>query len=421
MPLAWAPVARIAIIGSGIGGLGAAWLLSRAHHVEVFERDRRVGGHTHTTRVIGPDGERLALDSGFIVHNHVTYPLLVRMLRELGVATQPSRMGFSVTCRRCGLEFSGVRLWAQPGAFLNPRFLRMIPDAVRFQRTGHRALLPGYAGRDLRAFARGEGYSAAFTDHYLVPLTSAIWSAGLEDSREFPASYAVEFWRNHGILGFRRLQWRTITGGSDTYVRAITAPLGHRVHAGRGVVEVRRRPDGVDVRTDDGLVRRFDHVVMAAHANQSLAMLADASDEERRILRAFRTTESAVCLHADESLLPRRRRARAAWNHHVDDCQAPYPAPAMTYSLNRLQDLDSRAEWCVSLNRDAEVDRARLVMRTRYAHPVYDVASLRAQGGMDSIQGARRTWFSGAWMGNGFHEDGMRAAASVARALGVDW
>ena len=414
-------MARIAIIGSGIGGLGAAWLLSRAHEVEVFERDSRIGGHTHTTRVIGPDGEHLALDSGFIVHNETTYPLLVRMLRELGVATQPSHMGFSVTCRACGLEFSGVRLWMQPGVFLRPAFLRMIPDAVRFQRTGDRALLPEYEGLTLREFAAAEGYSQAFTDHYLVPLTSAIWSAGLEDSRGFPASYAVEFWRNHGILGFRRLQWRTITGGSDTYVRAITAPLGDRVHPGLGVVDVRRDADGVDVRTDDGLVRRFDHVVMAAHAGQSLAMLSDASDEERRTLSAFRTVESAVSLHADSSLLPRRRAARAAWNHHVHDCRAPYAAPAMTYSLNRLQDLDSRAEWCVSLNRDDEVDPSRLVMRTRYAHPVYDFDALSAQSRMDDIQGVRRTWFSGAWMGNGFHEDGMRAAVSVARGLGVHW
>lgn len=412
---------RIAVIGSGIGGLGAAWLLSRAHHVEVFERDARIGGHTQTTRVIGPDGEHLALDSGFIVHNDVTYPLLVRMLGELGVATQPSHMGFSVSCRRCGLEFSGVRLWTQPAAFLRPKFLRMVPDAVRFQRTGDRALLPQYAGMSLYEFALAEGYSQAFIDHYLVPLTSAIWSAGLDDAREFPASYAVEFWRNHGILGFHRIAWRTITGGSDTYVRAITGLLGDRVHAGMGVTEVRRDADGVDVRTDDGQVRRFDHVVMAAHANQSLAMLADASDDERRILSAFRTTESAVSLHADATLLPRRRRARAAWNHHVDDCHAAYAAPAMTYSLNRLENLASRTEWCVSLNRDDEVDPSRLVMRTRYAHPVYDFAALTAQTQMESIQGVRRTWFSGAWMGNGFHEDGMRAAVGVAKGLGVDW
>ena len=415
-------MSRIAIIGSGIGGLGAAWLLSRAHEVEVFERDPRIGGHTHTTRVIGPDGERLALDSGFIVHNEVTYPLLVRMLRELGVATQPSRMGFSVTCRACGLEFSGVQLWMQPGVFLRPAFLRMVPDALRFQRTGDRALLPEYEGLTLREFARAEGYSQAFTDHYLVPLTSAIWSAGLEDSRDFPASYAVEFWRNHGILGFRRLEWRTIAGGSDTYVRAIVRQLGDdRVHAGLGVTEVRRDADGVDVRTDDGQVRRFDHVVMAAHAGQSLAMLADATDDERRILSACRTVESAVSLHADSRLLPRRRRARAAWNHHVDDCHAPYAAPAMTYSLNRLEGLHSRAEWCVSLNRDDEVDPARLVMRTRYAHPVYDFPALEAQARIGEIQGVRRTWFSGAWMGNGFHEDGMRAAVGVARGLGVQW
>ncbi|MGB1377026.1 MAG: FAD-dependent oxidoreductase, partial [Miltoncostaeaceae bacterium] len=258
-------------------------------------------------------------------------------------------------------------------------------------------------------------------DHYLGPLASAIWSSGSGDARRFPASYAVGFWRNHGILGFRRLTWKTITGGSATYVQRIVDRLPGRVHAGCGVDEVRRHPEHVEVRTADGVTHRFDHVVMAAHAGQSLAMLADPTDDERRILGAFRTTPSDVSLHRDESLLPAHPRARAAWNHHVEDCRVDSPRPTMTYSLNRLQALRSDAEWCVSLNRDDEVDPALRVMRTRYEHPVYDFAALDAQRALGGIQGAGRTWYSGAWMGYGFHEDGLRAAASVARGLGVEW
>jgi uncharacterized protein len=232
----------------------------------------------------------------------------------------------------------------------------------------------------------------------------------------------VNFWRNHGILGFRRLTWKTITGGSDTYVRRITDQMPEgTVHAATAVTEVRRRPDGVDVRTADGAVRAFDHVVMAAHARQSLAMLADATDAERRILGAFRTTGSEVTLHRDERLLPSNRRSRAAWNHHVRDCQVESARPSMTYSLNRLQRLRSGAEWCVSLNRDDEVDPALRVMRTRYEHPMYDFHTLDAQHALHGIQGQGRTWYSGAWTGYGFHEDGMRAAVHVARGLGVAW
>jgi uncharacterized protein len=414
-------MSRIAIIGSGIGGLGAAWLLARRHDVEVFERDERIGGHTHTTRITDPSGQSLALDSGFIVHNETTYPLLVRMLREMGVPTQDSEMGFSVQCEACDVEFSGVRLWSQPHAFRSPGFLRLLRDIARFQRTGTRALEPDRAGLTLGEFASAEGYSPRLMDHYLGPLASAIWSSGSGDARRFPAAYAVAFWRNHGILGFRRLTWRTITGGSDTYVRRIIEQLPGRVHAGRGVTEVRRHADGVEVRTADGEVQRFDHVVMAAHAGQSLAMLADATDDERRILGAFRTIGSDVTLHRDERLLPSHRRSRAAWNHHVVDCAVESQRPTMTYSLNRLQRLRTPVEWCVSLNRDDEVDPALRVMRTRYEHPAFDFDALTAQRALRDIQGAGRTWYSGAWMGYGFHEDGMRSAVDVAEGLGVPW
>lgn len=414
-------MARIAIIGSGIGGLGAAWLLSRRHQVDVFERDERIGGHTHTTRTTGPAGEPLALDSGFIVHNETTYPLLVRMLRELGVRTQDSQMGFSVVCEACGVEFSGVGLWRQPQAFRTPGFSRLLRDIVRFQRTGTRALEADRAGETLGDFAQSEGYSQGFMRHYLGPLASAIWSSGSDDAREFPASYAVAFWRNHGILGFRRLTWKTITGGSDTYVRRITDQLPGSVHAGLGVTEVRRHPDHVELRTVDGRVHRYDQVVMAAHARQSLAMLADPTDDERRVLGAFRTTPSDVTLHRDDTLLPAHRSSRAAWNHHVADCAVVSARPSMTYSLNRLQRLRSEPEWCVSLNRDDEVDPDLVVMRTTYEHPAYDFAALDAQRALAGIQGAGRTWYSGAWMGYGFHEDGMRAAVDVARGLGVEW
>ena len=281
---------RVAVIGTGIAGLGAAHALARVHEVEVFERDARAGGHAHTVAVPRAAGGELGLDTGFLVHNEHNYPRLSRLFRELGVAVQDSRMSFSVVCERHGLEYSAVRLWQQPRALVHPGFAGLLRDIVRFLRTGQAALEERHARSTLDDFVRSEGYSRSFRDHYLVPFASALWSTAPTQTLSSPASYAVRFFQNHGLLGFRRRTWRTVVGGSRRYVAAITAPLGERLRLGAEVRAVTRDADGVEVRTADDRAHRFEAVVIATHAPQALAMLTDADDLERAVLEPFRTT-----------------------------------------------------------------------------------------------------------------------------------
>ena len=314
---------RVAVVGTGISGLGAAYALARVHDVEVFEREPRAGGHANTVVLQRPGGGELPLDTGFLVHNAHNYPLLSRLFRELGVAVRDSEMSFSVACRRCRLEYSGVRLWSQPEALVRPAVARLVAEIVRFLRTGGRALEERLARSTLGDFVAAEGYSRAFRDHYLVPFASALWSTAPVQTLAFPVPYAVRFFQNHGLLGFRRHRWRTVAGGSRRYVAAITAPLGPRLRLGAEVRAVTRDADGVEVRTADDAAHRFDAVVIASHAPQALAMLADADDREREVLGAFRTTLNRTVLHTDASLLPARASARASWNYQVADCRAP--------------------------------------------------------------------------------------------------
>ena len=335
---------RIAIVGAGVSGLGAAYLLARAHEVEIFERDARPGGHVNT---IAHDG--LQLDTGFIVFNERNYPRLVRLFSELGVRTQPSEMSFSVGCDRCSLEWSGRRPFAQPLNAASPRFLAFLAEVSRWLRTARRALEDGsYGDRTLLDFITERGYSRLFRDHFLVPLTSALWSTAPERALEFPAGYAIRFFNQHGMLGFGRFDWRTVAGGSRAYVAALCERLRGRVHLGLGVSELRRTLDGVLLRTEDGQERRFDKVVVAAHADQALRLLGDASDEERRVLGAFGYTTNDTVLHSDPSLLPRaarrprivelrawelRRFERAAHDHVL-----PEPAAAARGGPGLLRD-----------------------------------------------------------------------------------
>lgn len=412
---------RVAVVGSGIAGLGAAHALARVHDVVVFEREPRAGGHANTIALMRPEGGELPLDTGFLVHNEVNYPLLVRLFRELGVRTQESEMSFSVSCARCNLEYSGVGLWRQPQALARPGFAGLLREIVRFLRTGHRALDPAHRRTTLGAFVAAEGYSPAFRDHYLVPFTSALWSTAPAESLDFPASYAVRFFQNHGLLGLRRHRWRTVVGGSRRYVEAITAPLAGRLRLGAGVRAVRRDADGVEVRTDDDRAHRFDAAVIATHAPQALAMLADADDEERAVLGAFRTTRNVTVLHTDPALLPRRAVARASWNYLVADCRSPSALPTVTYYLNKLQRIDAREHYCVTLNREHGIAPERVLRRLEYAHPLYTFEALDAQERLPSLSGRRRTWFCGAYHGFGFHEDGLASGLRAAAALGAPW
>lgn len=402
---------RIAIIGSGISGLGAAYLLARSHDVTVFERDSRAGGHAHT---IAHDG--LALDTGFLVHNTRNYPLLGRLFAELGVRTQSSEMSFSVSCDDCGLEYSGRRPLAQARNAASPRFASLVWEIARWLRTARRSLAEAdYERHSLDAYLTERGYSQRFRRHFLVPLTSALWSTAPGRALEFPAAYAIRFFDNHGMLGFGRFSWRAVSGGSHTYVRAIRDRLGPRLVLGRGVRSLRRDLGGVELTTDDGRRHRFDEVVIATHADQALALLEDPSDDERRVLGAFGYTTNEAVLHTDAGLLPRARAARASWNYRLGDDGNP----TVTYYLNRLQALDSQTDYCVTLNDD--VQEEHVIRRLRYEHPLYTVDSLEAQRELPSLSGQRHTHYAGAHHGNGFHEDGLASGARAAAGLGVPW
>lgn len=408
------------MVGAGIAGLGAAHALARAHEVEVFEADSRAGGHAHTVTLRRAGGD-LHLDTGFLVHNEQNYPRLSRLFRELGVAVQDSDMSFAVSCRRCRLEYSAVRLWSQPRTLMRPAMVGLLGEIVRFLRTGAGALDERHARTTLGGYVRAEGYSRAFRDHYLVPFASALWSTAPAQTLDFPVEYAVRFFQNHGLLGFRRHRWRTVVGGSRSYVAAVTAPLAGRIHLGLPVRAVTRDDRGVEVRTADDAARRFDAVVIASHAPQALAMLADADPFERAVLGAFRTTSNSTVLHTDASLLPARRRSRASWNYTVDDCRAPSPRPTVTYHLNTLQALDEPEDYCVTLNRDEAIAEERVIRRLSYAHPRYTFESLDAQRRLPELDGRRRTWFCGAYQGFGFHEDGLASGLRAAADLGAPW
>ncbi len=402
---------RIAVIGSGVSGLGAAYLLSRAHDVDLFEQDTRAGGHVNTVEHRG-----LGLDTGFIVHNTPNYPLLGRLFRELGVSVQESDMSFSVACSDCGLEWSGRRPFAQTRNVASPRFHRFLLEVTRWLRTAG-STLEVSEGLSLREYVDRHGYSQRFRSHFLVPLTSALWSTAPEHALDFPADYAIRFFDNHGMLGFGRFPWRTVTGGSRRYVEALLERMRGRAHVGLGVRSIARTANGVELTTSDGETRRFDKAVVATHADQALRLLADPSPAERSALGAFRYTANETVLHTDERFLPRVRAARAAWNY-----QANGPlSPTVTYYLNKLQRIEGDEHYCVTLNRTAEIDPERVIMRTVYEHPLYTLDTLRGQREVDAINGERHTLYAGAHLGNGFHEDGLASAVRAAARLGVEW
>ena len=400
---------RIAVIGTGISGLGAAYALSKGYEVELFERDDRAGGHSNTVEHMVA-GRTLALDTGFIVHNEDTYPNLVRLFRELDVRTQPSEMSFSVACDRHDLEYSGSR----------PPLTRLTLEIARFLRLGGRALDdPRFAEWSLSDYVVEEGYSLRFRDHFLVPLCAALWSTAPNQTLDFPVVYAVRFLANHGILGFRRLRWKTVTGGSKTYVSALEERL--RVNLLTEVRSIRRVDGGVELRLAGDELRRFDGVVVATHADQALRLLEDPSEDERRLLGVFGTTENDTVLHTDERFLPRRLSTRGSWNYQLRDCGSTAGSPTMTYYLNKLQRLDEDEHYCVTLNRTDEIDPARIIRRFSYRHPLVTHESMQAQPELPRLNGPRHTAFAGAWQGYCFHEDGLRSGLAAAATFGATW
>lgn len=404
---------RIAVVGSGVSGLVAARELHRAHDVTVFEADRRVGGHVHTWTVRA-GGRDWAVDSGFIVYNERNYPRFTRLLAELGVASRPSTMGFSVHSDRTGLEYNGSSLrglFVQPRNLANPAFLRMLADILRFNREAPRAVRRAAGEEPLGALLERGRYSRAFREWYIQPMASAIWSVPLARVLEMPAAFFVRFFENHGLLTVGdRPRWRVVRGGSARYVEALVAPFRDRIRVGRPVRGVTRLADRVEV---DG--ESFDRVVLACHSDQALALLADATAAEREVLGALPYQVNEAVVHTDVSMLPRSRAAWASWNYRLGGDPA---APAtLTYNMNILQSLDAPETFCVTLNGGDAVDPARVLGRVRYHHPVYTVAGQAARRRRGEISGPNRTHFCGAYWGNGFHEDGVVSALAVGREI----
>ena len=412
---------RVAIVGSGIGGVSAAWLLARAHDVTVFEAGAYAGGHTHThdIRLAGRD---YRVDSGFIVCNPDHYPLFMRLLGELGVGTRETTMSFALRNEKSGLEYNATRLntlFCQRRNLVSPRFWRMVRDILRFYREAPALLTTADAGPTIGAYLDEGRYSAAFGDDHLLPMASALWSSPARQIRAFPARYLVQFMANHCMLQTSdRPPWRTVEGGSRSYVEAWQRQCSARLRLNTPVRRVLREAEGVRVQ-GDGFDEHFDHVVLACHADDALALLGDAGVQERAILGAIGFQDNDTVLHTDVRLLPRDRRAWAAWNALVLD--GVDDVCTVTYDMNQLQGIAAPETFCVTLNCTDRIDPARVLRRMRYRHPVYTHASVAAQARRHEINGQRRTWFAGAYWGFGFHEDGVRSGVEVAAGLGVAW
>tara|TARA_R110002020_G_scaffold369277_7_gene581067 strand:- start:2168 stop:3412 length:1245 start_codon:yes stop_codon:yes gene_type:complete len=412
---------KIAVVGSGIAGLGAAWLLSREHEVVLFERESRLGGHTHT-HAVEQGGRNYRVDTGFIVFNPGNYPLLTKLFDELGVPSQPTTMSFSVHDAGNGLEYNATDLdglFCQRRNLVSPRFWRMVREITRFYRDAPALLADPGPGPTLGSYLHERGYSELFVRDHLVPMASALWSSPSETILDFPAKYLVRFMDNHHMLQVRdRPMWRVVCGGSSRYIEAMQKSWNVQVRLSTPVREVRRDAAGVEIATDRGS-ERFDQVVMACHSDQALALLADPSPAEREVLGAIHYQTNETVLHTDASLLPRRRKAWAAWNAYVP--KAPGAPCTVSYCMNHLQSLDSPEPFVVTLGRGQAIDPGKVLARMQYQHPVYTHASVAAQGRRGEINGGNRTWFAGAYWGFGFHEDGLRSGVEVARALGATW
>ena len=422
------PPRRVAVIGSGVAGLVAAWALRDTAAVTLFEADHRLGGHAHTHDVEDPSGRAVAVDTGFIVHNRRTYPVLLRLFEELGVATQDSEMSMSVSCEGCGLEYAGALklagLFPRLRNLARPRYLWMLTEVVRFHRRA-RALLATEPHEDapeqtLAQFVRAGRFSRYFVDHFMTPVVACVWSTSPRTALEYPARYLFQFLAHHGMLGVAGSpRWRTVSGGSRSYVDRVAKELSE-VLVNTPVAAVRRTAAGVEVEDADGTVRGFDAVVVATHPHQALSLLAEPTEAEREVLGAIPYSVNRTLLHADTSLLPAAPRALASWNYRMDACRTRADGVLVTYDMNRLQRLDAAGRYLVTLGGDARVDPREIIDTMVYEHPVYTPASVAAQARLPELDDDRVV-FAGAYHGWGFHEDGARSGRAAAHRLGSTW
>jgi predicted NAD/FAD-binding protein len=420
---------RVAVIGSGVSGLTAAWILARDRDVTLYEADARLGGHADTHRVTAPDGTALDIDTGFIVHNTRTYPLLTRLFGELGVAVQPSEMSMSVRCLGCGLEYAGQRGLPGIAAGLprgRGRYLRMLTEIGRFHAAA-RALLrredPGggpAAGPSLGQFLAAGRYSDYCVTHFVLPFVAAVWSCAPGTALDYPARYLFRFLDQHGLLTVTGSPpWLTVTGGSARYVELIAKQLS-AVRAGTPVTSVRRFPGGAEVTCGGGPAERYAGVVVATHPDQALALLADSSPAEREVLGAFRYSRNTAVLHTGSAVLPTRRAARASWNYTLSSCSGESEKVQVSYYMNRLQRIGGERDYIVTLNGDPDRAGGEVLDCMEYAHPVYDAGSVAAQARLPELSDGV-TAFAGAYHGWGFHEDGCRSGVAAAASLGARW
>jgi predicted NAD/FAD-binding protein len=409
---------RIAIIGSGVSGLTAAYLLSKKHHVTVFEKNDRIGGHTATVD-IEKDGEKLAIDTGFIVFNDKTYPNFLALLSEIGISKQATEMSFSVHNCQTGLEYNGHNLntlFAQRRNIFRPKFWRLVKEILRFNKLcksifAQQSYEDGYT---LGKFLTENEFSDFFAEHYILPMGAAIWSSSLSQMEDFDLKFFIQFFHHHGLLNVAdRPQWYVIPKGSRSYLAPLCQPFKDNIKLSAKITGITRQNEQVDLHFSDALSETFDEVVIACHSDEAIALISDPSQDEKTVLSAMPYSENNVVLHTDETLLPHREKAWASWNYQLSADR--HKAASVTYNMNILQGLSSDNTFCVTLNQKDDIDPNKILQEFTYHHPIFSAQSIKAQQQRHLICGKRHTHFAGAYWYSGFHEDGVRSAVDVAK------
>lgn len=403
---------KIAVVGTGISGLSAAWLLNNKHEITVYEQNDYIGGHSNTVE----QAPHPAVDTGFIVYNEWTYPNLIALFDHLDVETIPTDMSFAVSIDQGRLEYSGDSLFAQKSNFFKPSYYKMLLDIVRFYKTSPE-VLESSVNLSLGEYLKSEKYSQTFINDHLLPMGAAIWSMSAEDTARFPAKSFVRFFQNHGLLLLKdRPQWHTVNGGSREYVKKLIRSFEDKILLNTGVKSIQRHAGYVEVTDTTGKTEKYDHVVLASHSDQSLSMLSDASEDEKLILSSFPYTKNIAYLHQDETLMPKRKSAWASWNYLSSTGEGKV---CVSYWMNKLQSfLPEDTNYFVTLNSPKPPEKEKIVRAIEYTHPQYTMDAINGWNKIHQIQGTNRTWFCGAWCGFGFHEDGLSSGLAVAEKLG---